>query len=56
MRNSIFDRNRYIFIKGGEMDKYFKSKEWYKPRFNNINHLLSDTENHNINLIKQLEK
>lgn len=56
MRNSIFARHGYVFIKGGEMDKYFKSKEWYIPRFNNINHLLSDTENHNIKIIKQLEK
>ena len=56
MRNGIFARHGYIFIKDGEMDKYFKSKEWYNARFNNITHLLSDTERHNIKLIKQLEK
>ena len=56
MRNGIFARHGYIFISGGEMDKYFRSKEWYIPKFNNINHLLSDIEKHNIQLIKQLEK
>ena len=55
IRNEIFARHGYVFIKGGEMDKYFRSKEWYTPKFNNINHLLSDIEKHNIKLIKELE-
>lgn len=56
IRNEIFARHGYIFKNGGEMDKYFSSKEWYIPKLNNINHLLSDIEKHNIRLIKQLEK
>ena len=56
IRNEIFARHGYIFILGGEMDKYFRSKEWYIPEFNNVNHFLSDIEKHNIQLIKQLEK
>ena len=56
IRNEIFARHGYIFKNGGEMEKYFSSKEWYIPKFNNINHLLSDIEKHNIRLIKQLEK
>jgi len=56
IRNEIFARHGYIFILGGEMDKYFRSKEWYIPKFNNVNHFLSDIEKHNIQLIKQLEK
>ena len=56
IRNEIFARHGYIFKSGGEMDKYFRSKKWYIPKFNNINHLLSDIEKHNIQLIKQLEK
>jgi len=55
IRNEIFARHGYVFVKGGEMDKYFRSKEWYTPKFNNIYHLLSDIEKHNIKLIKELE-
>lgn len=56
IRNEIFARHGYIFKNGGEMEKYFLAEEWYIPEFNNINHLLSDIEKHNIQLIKQLEK
>ena len=37
------------------MDKYFRSIDWHKPKFKNVDHLLSDIENHNIKLLKQLE-
>ncbi len=55
MRNEIFARHGYIFIKGGEMDTYFRKQSWYKPKYSNVNNLMSKIEMQNIQTIKQVE-
>jgi len=54
MRNEIFARNGYQFIKGSKMDDYFSKQEWYKENANN-QVLLSLIEEYNIDLIKLKE-
>lgn len=56
MRNEIFARNGYIFKFGGEMDKHFKYKEWYKKLKKTKNPIFSKIEKYNIQLIKSAEK
>lgn len=55
MRNEIFARHGYIF-KTEDMKKYFSSKQWYEPKYNDVNSMLTDIEQQNIGTIKQLEK
>ncbi|MFY7669473.1 YARHG domain-containing protein [Tenacibaculum sp. MEBiC06402] len=55
MRNEIFARYGYTFKKGGEMDKYFKNKEWYRAEHRNVERFLTEIEFHNLKLIKQKE-
>ena len=55
MRNEIFARHGYIF-KTDEMKKHFSSKQWYEPKYNDVNSMLTDIEQQNIKTIQQLEK
>jgi len=56
MQNEIFARYGYAFIKGGKMEKYFKSQEWYKAEKSNVNDFLTKIEMKNIERIKRAEK
>ena len=56
MRNKIFAKYGYRFIEGGEMDKYFRSQDWYKPTRENVDKYLTDIEKANIKLIQAAEK
>jgi hypothetical protein len=55
MRNEIFARYGYKFKSGGEMDKYFKSQDWYSGQHDNVNDFLTELEKENIKLIRQIE-
>ncbi len=55
MRNEIFARYGYRFQFGGEMEKYFKSQDWYSGQHDNVNDFLTDLEKINIKLIQQIE-
>ena len=55
MRNEIFARYGYIFKSGGEIEKYFKSQDWYSAQHDNVNDFLTDLEKENIKLIQQIE-
>lgn len=55
MRNEIFARHGYIFRKGGEMDRYFRKKNWYKPRYKDVNSKITPIEKANIKLIQSIE-
>jgi len=55
MRNEIYARYGYVFIKDGKMDKYFRNQEWYRAEHKSINSFLTEIELYNINLIKGLE-
>ena len=56
MRNEIYARYGYKFVLNGEMDKYFKSQEWYIPRNNNVDSIITGLEKINIELIRLIEK
>lgn len=56
MRNEIFARYNYVFIKDGEMDKYFRSKKWYLGLFYDVEQFLTEIEKVNIKNIKQIEE
>ena len=55
MRNEIFARHGYIF-KTDDMKNHFSSKQWYEPKYNDVNNMLTDIEQQNIKTIQQLEK
>ena len=54
MRNEIFARHGYIF-KSQELNNYFAKQPWYKPTTTDVNHVLSEAEKKNVELIKSLE-
>ncbi|HET6995020.1 MAG TPA: YARHG domain-containing protein [Chitinophagaceae bacterium] len=56
MRNAIYARYGMIFQAGGDMEKYFRKKEWYRPFQKNVAACLTDIENRNIETISRLEQ
>ena len=54
MRNEIFARYGYEF-KSRELMEYFSVYSWYEPNYKNVDHLLSEIELKNIDLISQFE-
>ncbi|EGN1458932.1 DUF4459 domain-containing protein [Salmonella enterica] len=54
MLNEIYARHGYIFRPGGEMDRYFRQQPWYRPRYANVDYLITKTEYRNIKLLKEL--
>lgn len=56
MRNEIFARYGYKFIKGGKMDQFFKNQTWYRPQHSNVNKFLTELEKRNLELIRTEEK
>jgi len=55
MRNEIFARYGHAFIKGGEMESYFKNQKWYIDKNIDATRLLTDLEKDNIKLVKRYE-
>ncbi|ANQ48114.1 YARHG domain-containing protein [Flammeovirga sp. MY04] len=55
MRNEIFARYGYIFKKGGKMESYFTTQEWYSAEHKNVNSFLTTLEKRNIKLIQEVE-
>lgn len=55
IRNEIFAYHGYIF-NTPELNYYFKSSSWYKPKLNNVDNLLTDLEKENIKFIQEYEK
>jgi hypothetical protein len=56
MRNSIYAKYGQTFQVGGEMDKYFTNKEWYKPFQKETSNCLTEIEKKNIQTIVSLEQ
>lgn len=56
MRNEIYARQGYKFNPDGEMDIYFRKQNWYKPRFDNVDHSLTEIEKINVQTILKIEK
>jgi hypothetical protein len=55
IRNEIFARHGYIF-NSKDLAKYFKTKDWYEPKHEDVDSLLTKTDKKNINLIVGIEK
>ena len=54
MRNEIFARHGFIF-QTNDMKTYFQNQNWYTPRHNDVNSMLTDIEKRNIQLIQRYE-
>ena len=55
MRNGIFARHGYKFRYNGKMYNYFKQQYWYTPKYKDVGSFLTEIEQHNIQLLLQLE-
>lgn len=55
MRNEIFAAHGYIF-KSEDLQAHFGKMSWYRPRYDNVDNMLTDIEKVNIKLIKDAEK
>lgn len=56
MRNEIFARYGYRFRPSGAMDRYFRTQEWYRAVYEDVNAFLTDLERSNIARILKAEK
>lgn len=56
MRNEIYARYGFRFVKGGKMDTYFRKQAWYLAQRDNVTDLLNEIERRNIEKIVKLEK
>ena len=54
MRNEIYARLGYIF-KTDDMKNYFNEQNWYNPRYNNGESMLTALEKKNIKFIQSYE-
>jgi len=55
-RNTIYANYGLIFQAGGEMEKYFRQKNWYNPFQKDVSNCLTDIERKNIQTIARLEQ
>lgn len=55
LRNTIYANYGLIFQAGGEMEKYFKNKNWYNPFQKDVSNCLTEIEKINIQTIARLE-
>jgi len=56
MRNAIYAKYGLIFQPGGEMEKYFRQKEWYNPYQKDVSDCLTEIEKKNIQTIIKFEQ
>lgn len=55
MKNEILARHGYIF-QDEEMKSYFSSQKWYKPKYRDVEKMLTELERHNVRTIEILEE
>ncbi|MCU0430224.1 MAG: YARHG domain-containing protein [Cytophagaceae bacterium] len=55
MRNEIFAEYGLIF-KSEKWKSHFSKQAWYKPQFENVDHLLSETDKKNIDFILKMKE
>lgn len=55
LRNTIYANYGLIFRKGGDMDKYFSSKDWYQGWRNDVSSCLTEIEKRNLAILKKFE-
>jgi len=56
MRNTVYANYGLIFQAGGEIEKYFKKKDWYNPFQKDVSNCLTEIEKKNIQTIARLEQ
>jgi len=56
MRNAIYAKYGLIFQEGGDMEKYFRKKDWYNPYQKDVSACLTEIEKKNIETISRLEQ
>ncbi len=54
LRNTIYAKLGYSFKSAG-MKAYFSQKSWYQPRYDNVDHLLTELDKEIITYIQKLE-
>jgi hypothetical protein len=54
LRNMIYARHGYIF-NSSDLVLYFSRFDWYNPKFDNVDDLLTDIDKYNIQLIQAFE-
>ncbi|MBK7689898.1 MAG: YARHG domain-containing protein [Bacteroidetes bacterium] len=55
MRNTLYAKYGQVFRLGGELDEYFKKKEWYEPTLLETGQFLTDIERINLQLLEEEE-
>jgi len=55
IRNEIFARKGYIF-NSEDLLKHFSTFDWYKPKYENVDYLLTGLDKKNIQTVLELEK
>ena len=56
LRNTIYANYGLLFQPGGEMEKYFRNKNWYNPFQKDVSNCLTEIEKRNIQTIVRLEQ
>jgi YARHG domain-containing protein len=56
MRNTVYAKYGLIFQAGGEMERYFRNKDWYNPFQKDVSNCLTEIEKRNIQTITRLEQ
>jgi hypothetical protein len=56
MRNAVYAKYGLIFQEGGDMEKYFRKKDWYNPYQKDVSACLTEIEKKNIQTISRLEQ
>ena len=54
IRNAIFAQYGYVF-KNKELDRYFRQFNWYNPRFDDVDALLTSQDKKNLELLSRYE-
>jgi hypothetical protein len=56
LRNTIYANYGLVFLKDGEMDKYFSKKEWYQAWQKDVSNCLTNIEKINLITLKKFEQ
>jgi len=56
LRNTIYANYGMMFQKGGEMDTYFKKKDWYTGWQKDVSNCLTEIERKNLAVLKKFEQ
>jgi hypothetical protein len=54
LRNTVFARHGRKF-KSEDLQEYFSAKDWYNPKYDDVDHLLNSYEKKNIAFIQKYE-